>query len=549
MALLRIADSSDAATYFNVNVGDYIIEPNPSNLANADIFVRNDPSWNGGVRVIDLENMPTPNGVHPKICIRGGAYQYGSIKLYFKGQDSTLSNGLPVIITNFDGLVNVNTINIGGLNNFIISGKYDVSKQTGHEGISRGIKFKSIYIASDAYGGGTEYTSTYGELMFLESTNGNFVGLQMKSDHLNDAEGGAMYGMKIHDCFFNSTLSGEGVYIGHTGIGSEEHTIYMQFYNNVIAFTAREGIQIGRLGAGSKVYNNIMLCSATRWLYPNPDGVFNNQSYGCQFGFRSGGVEIKNNIILGGVSNVIWQVDDSGQDPKTAEPIIIENNFFGDFRENTFYFLGNGWSSAVLLFKNNYFGKYNFRADIYNNRSEPSGFVTGANIAYNIIFENNVKQFTKPLIRAFAPPVGTNGGTLTEINTTTDNTIVNPHFEGLTLPVGFDDFSLVEQYLDVIGGGVNNGDPITYYVGQIVLHPTTIQPYLVTQNVSGVIPGETVGWESYYDLIDLNLEYDSLRLLAGSFYSNLGMGLLETATPDVESISTTKPRRGLLMFL
>ena len=297
-------------------------------------------------------------------------YIYGEIDFNFYGFDFEGQMGATrgCFITNIYGQAIVGNLRVGGFWGGKITSEFVEADRTGDPaylghatlgGVGNARGNYGLYISPswanpnttavgvfiDAYGS-TDKASSDVELCYFEMGNGGNAGLQLKNDNMSDADGGTMYNMNVHDIYSHDT-GGEAFYVGNTSTGDNQHTVFLHLHNTWVCRTGREGWQAGRLGTGSILENNVIEDAALGWLRANPNGGKNFQDKGMQIGCRNGGIIIRNNVVRGSGSDILFlQMDGSG-----------------DLRTGVFAWLdatAEDESTHVLLYNNGFFGsRYN----------------------------------------------------------------------------------------------------------------------------------------------------------------------------------------------
>ena len=480
----------------------------------------------------------------------------------------------PVIFTNIGGQAKIGQLGINGIQHALITGKFDPVLGTGHVNY-RGHDSESGFqnsrgrygieidnpdlgaicmgLLRDQYGTDRK-TCTDVEVSYLEM-HGGITGLQMKADFLSDtgfdhdrgtgtSQSGTMWNMYVHNNYFHD-IDGEPIYAGHTD-GTQpdrQHSIQLRFENNRCLRMGREGTQIGRLLPGSTIKHNVIMNGGSNWLRKNPHGGKNFQDKGFQVGCRNGGVEVAYNIIGGGASDsIFWQMDSSG-DIKTGSyswigtqsdintHVWIHHNYIIGSRRNAMFCQQTsgmtGVTNSFATIENNYFDEIFFDYDALElGTSTASGMITGNNTSTFITFRDNIKkQSDRSLTYSFSPVTQR----VTEINTTTDNAMDLVEF----INSGWDDASReylrFEHWVSAVGaqgGGTQTGVFRGILVDDIVTTQDGFfyQAKLAHTTSNSSWPGSGPSWSTYWTQIP---EYrdDDVRLVLGSTYHNLGIGL------------------------
>lgn len=544
-----VADSTYAALYGNINVGDICFDP----------YI--DDNFNGWLSY----NVGTHGPLEgKKVCIRGmqsPSDTYGWIRMTFKGATSTDIDGL--VITNYDGQVRTtSSLSIYGLGKFKVTGKYDPIAQTGdinyqgrdgsYEWSQFGFKLSSLWYSKDTYGTGEPCKIS--ETECVEITGSSSIGFVAKNNGVNDAAGGFMT-VSFHDNWVHDVHS-EGVYVGDTGTSTDQHSVSLTAYNNVFERSGYECFQSGRLSSGSRIYNNVMNLASMGYL---TNEFMASQDYNIQQGSRNNDCKFYNNMCIGAGFAQLFIAEDSegdGENPLSGTGWEIYNNAFL-FGRNIFTQIAGtnpvGWEKTIKI-RDNIIGFYYYTYDRYRTDG-----VTGTWIGNwhndddtNIEITDNKfgdEGWGTNLISDIGDAVGntnvsTSGNLFNQV--TPRPLFINSGFDDATENYGkHEDWG---AFIDV-PGSPNNGDPITFPIGYTVYHNMSV--YLATAESHDVEPEVTAGWTNYWDKITFdghNYPAGDLRAVTGSEYELLDIGLLDkyTAPPvdppgDVDSfgIKTT----------
>ncbi len=283
----------------------------------------------------------------------------------------------PLMITNCEGQVRVGGLGhhylfvLGGGSHWRLTGRYSSAALTGHPdfighaqgnyGASRGrygilIDDESIEHGGPsglAIGGGaTDFTVDH-----LEIRRVGFAGMLIKTDNSGDA---TMRNVRIHDNYVHDVGS-EGIYIGSTQPGPQHSIENLKFFNNRVIRTGTEIFQLGQIGGGTEIYNNVFLAGAMDWK--NPFQPF--QDNAVQLGPRYGNISFRNNIVIGAASawlnylGIDIQVDNHSQ-PATVE---IKNNYFSHSRHFGAYVARMTQQNMATRFESNTFRLLRFQMD------------------------------------------------------------------------------------------------------------------------------------------------------------------------------------------
>jgi len=209
--------------------------------------------------------------------------------------------GNPVVIINCGGKTIISTTGANGItsnysNYFKITG-------TGIDTIQYGIEVTGPNIGVYL----TNLSSDF-EVDHLDVHDVFFAGIMAKTDpNCKDSstwrENFTMTNINIHDNYVHSTQTGEGLYIGYSsyanGITCDSFTVYPHAIKNALIHhnrtfdTGRDGIQVGTVIEGCKIYNNHVDTYGQR-----PNGSSTQQT-GIQIGEGTGGL-CYNNFIKAG---------------------------------------------------------------------------------------------------------------------------------------------------------------------------------------------------------------------------------------------------------
>lgn len=543
-----------------------------------------------------------------------GRYIYNDIDLNWNGEDAINDTGGtdPVIITNIAGCAVMRQLAINGIRNAKVTGRYveGVSGHPdfrGHEGVggvwgrknSYGIRIENTNYSSqglvylrDQYGTFRRTCSDI-ETEFVEIWGG-VTGLQMKADFLNDdgydsdrgeqtyedfptnsiKSSGTMWNMFVHDCYFHD-ISGEAMYIGHTGAtSSQHHSIHFRCWNNIMTRCGREIMQASRLIPNmtnyaidsndnvskwkSRIHNNVMLIGAYNWLRENPDGAANNQDGGFQIGARNGGVEVDHNFIIGGGEFTIFcqqdtngglttglyaQITNSGDDNTMTH---IHHNYLGGSRNDLMYCQnGNTGLGRYIKFDSNYIDSWDFDYDAFYGDSEHSYYITGNDDDSNYIITNNIqKDATKTLIGAFSPV-----SSKINVGIPSPNNTVNASMNVVGfINSGWDDaskeYARYEHWVDEIGrragdgGGTQPGSFRNILTGDTLTVDDGFHYRALSDHQSDTAnsePGIGSAWQTYFERLPFDYFPDDLRVPVGSTYHTEGIGI----TSEYDEVTTS----------
>lgn len=501
--VVRYATEQDVINIKNANLGDLLITGG-TEMANGI----------PAIYIMGRDNWVVPPG--KKILIKGGIYEWIGID---NASSGTANN--PIVITNYDGQVETKEFKISGLKYFKLSGKYDSLKKTGDiifPGHDAGYAFSQnkygIFVNSrwtnesrallSVTGftdiNGIDQISTDYEIEYVESGNGGYSNLFKWDGKVSIVDN-----VSIHDCYFHDT-GGEGLYLGITD-DSKPGQVFrnLRIYNNRLIRTGYDALQLGKVVKGANIYNNI-LYGGMNWRSP----FMEFQDFGASLNFCDGGINFKNNIIVGG-SGAIFQLGLRFQPwYSSIDPVLgninFENNLFINSKSSVGTFLNADDLSSkgvTLSINNNDFGGFK-------------------NFKYNQVYPNWVS--VPYVIKNFSPlaPSLTNnnwdsaGGknilynsdySLGTLSNNKITNIPNPNFVNF---LGVDDFDYTNLDLWATKNTVGSpGTIITYKTGQFVLWKSKMYKCIL-QN-SQVEPGVSSGWATYWQL--MNQPADDVRLI------------------------------------
>ncbi|MEO1366133.1 MAG: right-handed parallel beta-helix repeat-containing protein, partial [Acidobacteriota bacterium] len=272
----------------------------------------------------------------------------------------------PLVITNLGGQVKIGGLGAGshaililGGSHWRLTGRFDPVAQTGdtnfrgHRGGYAGSAGQYGIFIDDAFestgdsgltiaGGATNF-----EIDFIEITRVGFAGALVKTDDQGDAH---MSEVRFHDNYVHDTGS-EGLYFGSTQSPPQHKFPNLKIYNNRIVRTGTEAIQLGQVGRGSEIHNNVILFGALDWK--NPFQPF--QDNAGQFGVREGDVSFHHNILIGGAAS-FFQFFPQPRDGDTHLPgdeIVFHDNYFSHSRNFGAYVHAQSDLITEFVFRDN----------------------------------------------------------------------------------------------------------------------------------------------------------------------------------------------------
>lgn len=456
------------------------------------------------------------------------AGQYGLIKI---GNLPARSANRPLVITNKGGQVRVGGIQwyyvftLEGGSNWILTGEYDADAQTGDVNFP-GHKGNNYSNTRDRYGiliddnfnpqydnsgltiGGR---ATDFEVSYVEIRNMGFAGVNMKTNNDGTA---TMRGVKLHGLYIHDVGS-EGFYIGSTQPPPQHPVEDLEIYNCRVLRTGTEALQLGQLGDGTNVHNNVFGPAAIDWKNAFQKYQDNNTQIAVRYGYG----EIHNNIFLGAAGNVIaffGQVRDG--DPHVAgDGLTLADNYYSSFRAVGAYLGKDQDGISVYRFERNYFRGYSWqRPEVYPSDPEPNFLFNIAMSQNPIVLQDN--HFDTPfpnLTNRFAGPTGSSG-----------NVTATGNVREAVAPVAFNnsgfapdfDYLLLETWTATCGRCVDPSTPVYYQPGDYVMYRGVMYRNISGSPVTGTVPGTAPSvWQS------LGYPPDDVRLAPTSLYQHLGL--------------------------
>ena len=304
------------------------------------------------------------------LCLPAGHYKFVYIQNLPDRKEET-----PLTITNCGGQVRVGGLDhyylfvLGGGSHWRLTGQYSSARSTGHPDYT-GHADSQYADSRDRYGiliddesiehGGPSGLSIGGgatnfEIDFLEIRRVGFAGMLIKSDGDGEA---TMENVRIHNNYIHD-IGSEGIYIGSTQ-APPQHTIDgLQFYNNRVLRTGTEVFQLGQVGGGSEIFNNVFMAGAMDWK--NPFQAFQNNT--VQLGPRVGALSFRNNIVIGAGS--AWLnflgIDFESDNHPDQSVVSISNNYFSDSRHFGGYVARMTQPGLTIRIEDNQFRNLNFQ--------------------------------------------------------------------------------------------------------------------------------------------------------------------------------------------
>ncbi len=427
----------------------------------------------------------------------------------------------PLVITNFGGQVKVGgqaanyLIALNGGKNWILTGRYDATAKTGdaafrghaegqfaHSQGSYGIyvddAFSKAGLSGISIGGGA---SDF-ELELLEVARVEFAGIVAKTDN----DGGAlMSNVRLHDVYVHDTGS-EGIYFGSTQAQPQHAFEGLRIYDNRLLRTGTEALQIGQLGDGCEVHNNVLGPAATRWrsaFQPHQDG-------NVQYGQRYGSSRFENNIVIG-TGDLFVEVFPTvvAGDPRSAsDGITFANNYFADSSLGGVYTHADD-TGVIITFDGNAFTGFDFNYDeVYPDQSAPvQVFGVGSNSPNPHVLRNNQYEATFPFVLWTFPSV------------TQENNVNQPvargKFRDFMTPALDGNYRNLEFWTDIATMSPDQR-AVTYHPGDFVMYQGKLYEAITTN--SGKPPDVNPSdWKALPD------PADDVRLAPDSPHPGLGI--------------------------
>ncbi len=492
------------------------------------------PRWPAPERTFTL---PKPSGelaelYYPDLLDAFPDVDFGELdRLYIPAGSyrSILLGGLPkrsaerpLVITNLGGQVRVGgdaanyVFNISGGSNWVLTGRYDGDLQTGDAGFrghaegyahSRG---KYGLFIDDAFskegltglsigGGASDF-----EVEMLEITRAEFAGIVAKTD--NDGQA-TMRNVSLHDTYVHDVGS-EGIYFGSTQTQPQHAFENLHIYANRLVRTGTEALQVGQLGDGCEVHNNVLGPAAIRWR----SAFQRYQDGNVQYGQRYGSSRFHHNIVVGAGDLFVefFPQAVAGDVHGANDSVTFDHNYFSDSSASGVYTHADA-NSVEVVFEANLFRGFTFNYDeVYPDVSPPNQvFGIGSNTENPHLLTGN--RFDAPFLF---------------VEWTFDTTTVEDNLRE-TLPalefvdfMGADidaNFRQLEWWTDRATLSPDQPE-VTYPAGAWVMHRGTLYRALA-ENRS--VPPDTAPetWEA------LPPPADDTRVAPGSVYAGLELGL------------------------
>ncbi|MGJ8678378.1 MAG: hypothetical protein ACSHX0_12745 [Akkermansiaceae bacterium] len=533
------ASAAVAAAYPEINQGDFVIW-NATNSAGPEI------SYNDG-----SFNLSYPN----KILIKGG--KYSQIILDLSGVNG-LDADRRVPITNFRGQVYANQIGITDGNYWRLTGKYDPALGLGDEdfpGCTGPNETANFAYSTGSYGiwASNEWVNESSSMIYVSGTangceidhieisDGGFAGMILKKDSGTvDMDEVHLHHLYIHD------TGSEGIYLGSTQTDPQHQFNQLTVEKCVILRTGTEALQTGQLGADSIIQNNV-LWGAMDWMSP-----FQAYQDNCvQLNTRQGGVIFRNNILLGAAEKFfnVSNIPKASITPNGRNIEFLNNVAWGCRGIAAAYQFQQSDGSTGWEWHNNFFGGFVYTYDLVwpNAYDNGSCIMVPTNQAITVNASNNIYDSSRDrmLIRW-----SSGQAVMTETNNL-QKTVLPPRFINLLGEDATLDVLRWNRWSAKIGedasfgnssGNNNKGNWINYNVGDIVqyYHEGHSRFYRCLQDHFNQEP--PLNGNQFWELLtwtspEGHLQYcppDDARLVEGSLYHQLGIGLRGNGTTDTD---------------
>jgi len=475
-----------------------------------------------------------------RLYLEGGEYKFLRI-----GNLPARSPDRPLVITNINGQVRVGgqghyyLLSLSGGSNWILTGKYDPISLTGDIGFpghrdnnytaTRGTygilvdddfhQFGSgnsgISIGSQVPVGIVNPPTSDFELSFIEIREVGFAGMTIKT---NDDDSVPMNNVHIHDNYLHD-IGSEGFYIGSTQSPPQHSFNDLLIENNRVLRTGTEALQIGQLGDGCEVRNNVFALSAIDWK----DAFQAFQDSSSQISVRYGKSSIHHNVFIGSANSMIsfFGQDEAGDVHTAGDGMTIRDNFYSSFRFLGAFMGGSANGVCTYRIKRNVFRDFDFQRDeIYAGAVHP-----GHLIRVNSAQTNPISLVDNILDEPSLELVNGLGGSL---NGTVGNITARGNSYGTVDPVTFNDFMGLPASVDYLlierwsaTSGLAGDAPTIYNLDDYVMHRGELYLCIEPGAHSGKEPtSHPATWQP------LPLPGDDVRLAPGSAHA--GMGLLDT---------------------
>lgn len=478
------------------------------------------PNGQGGMFYNDLQNsFPEVDWSDlDRLYLPAAHYRY-----IFLGNLPQRTADDPLVITNLGGQVRVGGLDfhynfiLSGGSHWVLTGRYDPVAQTGDEAFTGHVggayaNSRDTYgiLIDDAFedegnsglaigGGATNF-----EVELVEVRHVGFAGFLIKTDDQGDAH---MVDVKLHDNYIHDVGS-EGVYIGSTQSAPQHRIDGLRFYNNRVVRTGTEILQLGQLGDGCEIHNNVFFLGALDWRDP----FQNFQDNASQIGAREGSGSLHHNLVIGGAScfQQFFPQPRDGDVHQPGDRFDIHHNFFSHSRNFGFYVHAQSDDVTTYRFADNAFREINFQYDEHNpDENDRNAVFISFNNRAPIEITDNLWEGPQTIFAGTSSPnIVVSGNT---------NGAVEPViFVDSGLPADFD-YHRLEIWADVSG---TTEQPVEYTLGDLVLYEGNLYENIAPGTHSGRRPPE------HPDTWALRPHMpDDLRLAADSPWQ--GYGLLD----------------------
>ena len=499
------------------------------------------PPLGQGVYLVDIQaSYPAIDwNTLDRLYLEGGEYKFLRI-----GNLPVRSPDRPLIITNIHGQVRVGgqghyyLFVLSGGANWIVTGKYDPISLTGdaafpgHRGNNYintrgtygilvdddfnlfGTGFSGIVVGSKVPVGVVNPPTTDYELSFIEIREVGFAGMALKTD---DDGTVPMDNVYIHDNYIHD-IGSEGLYIGSTQTAPQHSFNNLHIENNRILRTGTEALQVGQLGDGCEINNNVFALAAIDWK----DSFQAFQDSNSQVAVRYGQGSIHHNVFIGSANSLISFFGQNRGDVHLAgDAFSFHDNLYSSFRFLGAFMGGDADGVSTYVIERNAFRQFDFQRDeIYAGTTHP-GHLIRVHAAQTNPIELTDNVFDAPSLEL----VNGLGGAL---NGTVGNITATGNSRGPVDPVTFNDFMglpsdvdylLVERWTATSSRA--GGAPTVYNLGDYVMHEGNFYLCIEAGTHSGKEPTtHPATWQL------LPLPSDDVRLAPGSAHA--GMGLIDT---------------------
>jgi len=521
------------------------------------------PAFGQGLYLIDIQaSYPSVDWqTLDRLYLEGGEYKF--LRL---GNLPVRTPERPLIITNINGQVRVGgqghyyLLVLSGGANWVLTGKYDPVSLTGDAAFPghRGNDYSDtrgrygILVDDDFHLFGTGNSGiTVGskvpvgivnpptsdfEISFVEIREVGFAGMSIKTD---DDDSVPMENVYIHDNYIHDVGS-EGLYIGSTQTPPQHAFNHLHVENNRVLRTGTEALQVGQLGDGCEINNNVFALSAIDWK----DAFQAFQDSSGQIAVRYGESSVHHNIFIGAANSLIsFFGQDVGDAHVPGDSMTIHDNFYSSYRFLGAFMGGDADGVTAYAIERNVFRQFDFQRDeIYAGSVHPGHLIrVHATQTNPISLIANV--FDEPSLEL----VNGLGGAL---NGTVGNITAADNLREAVEPVRFNDFMGLSDEVDYLRverwtatSSRAGGAPTLYHEGDYVMHEGNLYLCIEPGTHSGKDPtAHPATWQL------LPLPGDDVRLAPGSAHA--GIGLLDTV--PASAVPASGPAGwvglGLLLF-